>query len=710
MMVIITIERFMYFSHMSMLSGFTPNLLYMVSRAAGKNILALSIIVIMLVLRNTITFLRNHGGVKYLPLDNNIYIHKIVGCLIFFFGMIHSACHFTNFALNIQPDPVKYLQLTYKYWVKHFGKGNVFNQYHFPPGCGFAADPQDCPEESLSIPDGVYQGTIYNEGNFTCQVCSWGSKPWSYVDWIFTMNPGLFGIVGGIANPTGIGLFIIMIIIFCSSLPFVRRRGYFELFFFTHYLYVLYLILLILHAPEFWKWFLPVGTLWLGKGRTIIEEGSVLPSNVTNLVIKRPPGFHFNPGDWVFVNIPRISSSEWHPFTISSAPEVSDHFTLHIRGVGHWTKKLHSLFQEEVKIQSLENAKEKEGQITHRRSKTTVEKVKQTVRRKYNVLHETMNELNHQNSRKGDNFMEYIKQHSQQDDLEARKLARMKKRETKLNLIHAEMNNCGVGDAVNSDSFKRHITMRNCKSVKYRKTSLESVSSNETSSTIEADTIENGKPEENDNRVQLAEPFTIYVDGPFGSPSSNFYRAEHAVLIGTGIGITPFASILQSIMHRYWKSKFTCPKCNHQWADGIESIENLKKVDFFWINRDHTSFEWFVNLLSQLELEQHEHGGHMSRFLDMHMYVTSALQKTDMKAVALQMALDILHKKEERDLITGLKSRMNAGRPNWNKVFTKLREEKKGNVTVFYCGNPMLATTLRLKCEEFGFKFSKEVF
>ena len=160
---------------MSMLGGFTPNLLYMVSRAAGKNILALSIIVIMLVLRNTITFLRNHGFVKYLPLDNNIYIHKIVGCLIFFLGMIHSACHFTNFAVNIQPDPVKYLQLTYKYWVKHFGEGNVFNQYHFPPGCDFAADPEDCPEESLSIPDGVHQDVIYNGGNFTCQVGLFGS-------------------------------------------------------------------------------------------------------------------------------------------------------------------------------------------------------------------------------------------------------------------------------------------------------------------------------------------------------------------------------------------------------------------------------------------------------------------------------------------------------------------------------------------------------
>ena len=53
---------------------------------------------------------------------------------------------------------------------------------------------------------------------------------------------------------------------------------------------------------------------------------------------------------------------------------------------------------------------------------------------------------------------------------------------------------------------------------------------------------------------------------------------------------------------------------------------------------------------------------------------------------------------------------MLAGRPNWNKVFTKLREENRGKVTVFYCGNPLLATMLRKKCQEFGFRFSKEVF
>ena len=75
------------------------------------------------------------------------------------------------------------------------------------------------------------------------------------------------------------------------------------------------------------------------------------------------------------------------------------------------------------------------------------------------------------------------------------------------------------------------------------------------------------------------------------------------------------------------------------------TIFEYLQVDFYWINREQKSFEWFVKLLSQLEIEQSEQDGVMGHFLDMHMYITSALQRTDMKAVGLQLALDLLHEK-----------------------------------------------------------------
>ena len=145
------------------------------------------------------------------------------------------------------------------------------------------------------------------------------------------------------------------------------------MFYFTHLLYVVFWLLLILHAPEFWKWFIAPGIIFLleltyralssgmGKGKTNIFAGVVLPSKVTSLIIRRPHNFNFAPGDWVFVKIPVIAKSEWHPFTISSAPEQHESFTIHVRGVGQWTNRLYKYFEEEYRRQQEGNEEEQSG-------------------------------------------------------------------------------------------------------------------------------------------------------------------------------------------------------------------------------------------------------------------------------------------------------------------------------------------------------------
>ena len=65
---------------------------------------------------------------------------------------------------------------------------------------------------------------------------------------------------------------------------------------------------------------------------------------------------------------------------------------------------------------------------------------------------------------------------------------------------------------------------------------------------------------------------------------------------------------------------------------------------------------------------------------------------------------------EKRDLITGLKTRTNAGRPDWDKVFRQIKSQGHNRVTVFYCGNPNVSDQISQKCDEFGFTFKKEIF
>ena len=70
---------------------------------------------------------------------------------------------------------------------------------------------------------------------------------------------------------------------------------------------------------------------------------------VTHLVLTKPVNFSYQPGDYIFVQIPAIAKYEWHPFTISSAPEQLGFLWLHIRSVGTWTKKLFEFFEKRNK-------------------------------------------------------------------------------------------------------------------------------------------------------------------------------------------------------------------------------------------------------------------------------------------------------------------------------------------------------------------------
>ena len=46
-------------------------------------------------------------------------------------------------------------------------------------------------------------------------------------------------------------------------------------------------------------------------------------------------------------------------------------------------------------------------------------------------------------------------------------------------------------------------------------------------------------------------PSRIVVDGPFGTASEDVFSYEVVMLVGAGIGVTPFASILKSIWYKY---------------------------------------------------------------------------------------------------------------------------------------------------------------
>jgi predicted ferric reductase/Ca2+-binding EF-hand superfamily protein len=181
----------------------------------------------------------------------------------------------------------------------------------------------------------------------------------------------------------------------------------------------------------------------------------------------------------------------------------------------------------------------------------------------------------------------------------------------------------------------------------------------------------------------------VYVDGPFGTPSAHIFDAERVILVGGGIGVTPFAAILQSIQER------------NRNPDNQKPVP--KTVDFVWLAREQYAFEWFTQRLATLEREPTQTA------LRYHLYMTGTRVATTTASLAL--AREILHSREERDFLTGLAAHTEFGHPNWSALLKAARTRAGDEpVELFYCGPLGLIPKLRAACRKHDIGFRHEVF
>ncbi|KAI0213699.1 NADPH oxidase 5 [Lamellibrachia satsuma] len=552
-----------------------------------------------------LTLLRSLRLSTYLPLDDNIYFHKVVGVVIVVQSVVHTLAHLANLYLYTSTTPTSATNVT-----------------------------------------------------------STATTP-TYWECLFTTRCGIGWIPGfGFAYLSGVLLWVALLVIVVFSLPCIRRGGHFQVFYWTHSMFVVFWILLILHGPIFWMFFIAPATAYLLEriyrtrlfklakyGSIHITEMNLLPSKVTHLVIEKPDNFHHQPGDYVYVKIPTITKYEWHPFTISSSPEMPDHLWLHIRSMGDWTNKLYDFC------------------------------------RKYKPLNcDHARDCNHDN-----------------DDV-TRIQSDKSADESKINMNFEGRTTPQRRDSI---TFTRYRSITG--SVKRRSAALPGRIS---LASIEEKAGAAGENRSVAQRRNLSKKvhIPIYIDGPFGTSTREIFDTEHAVLIGGGVGITPYASILQSIMFRYLTMKRTCVKCEHVWYDDMpRELMKVKKVDFIWINRDQTSFEWFVSLLGQLEMLQTEQGS-LGRILDMHLYMTAAKSAADLRGLSLQIALETMQSNEHRDTIQGLKTNIQHGRPDWDAIFRGFAAQNVGKVKVFACGPSAMMAAVRQSSQRYHFGFCKEHF
>ncbi|EGD84918.1 hypothetical protein H112_08638 [Trichophyton rubrum D6] len=408
---------------------------------------------------------------------------------------------------------------------------------------------------------------------------------------------------GGI---TGHVMLLCMLLMYTTSHHRIRQQSY-ETFWYTHHLFIPFLLALYTHATgcfvrdtpdpispfagkkfwdhcigyEGWRWELWGGGLYLIE-RLYREIRAARDTEIVKVVRHpydameiqfRKPSLRYKPGQWLFLQVPDVSRTQWHPFTITSCPH-DPYISIHIRQVGDFTREL--------------------------------------------------------GNRLG----------------------------------------CGPEQAKDIDGLDPlgmyEIAMQNGQTM----------------------------PQ-------------IRIDGPYGAPAEDVFSNDVAILIGTGIGVTPWASILKDIWH---------------YRAGPNPPTRLRRVEFIWICKDTSSFEWFQALLSSLEAQSAEEARSGQEFLRIHTYLTQRFDQDTAANIYLNSV------GQELDPLTELRTGTKFGRPDFARFFGALRSSimdrtymsnleatRRADVGVYFCGPNQAAKQVKKAAKEctskeVKFKFWKEHF
>ncbi|XP_036299102.1 dual oxidase 1 isoform X1 [Pipistrellus kuhlii] len=474
------LERAYYYAFTSPPSGIAQTTFVgiILSRGTAASISFMFSYILLTMCRNLITFLRETFLNRYVPFDAAVDFHRLIASTAIVLTVLHSAGHVVNVYL-------------------------------------FSISP-------LSILACLFPGLFHDDGS---------EFPRKYYWWFFQTVPGLTGVI----------MLLVLAIMYVFASRHFRRRS-FRGFWLTHHLYILLYVLLIIHGsfaliqlPRFHIFFLVPALIYGGdklvslsrkKVEISVVKAELLPSGVTHLQFQRPQGFEYKSGQWVRIACLALGTTEYHPFTLTSAPH-EDTLSLHIRAAGPWTTRLREIYSPPTN-----------------------------------------------------------------------------------------------GPA----SYPK-----------------------------------------------------LYLDGPFGEGHQEWHKFEVSVLVGGGIGVTPFASILKDLVFK----------------SSVSYQVFCKKIYFIWVTRTQRQFEWLADIIREVEENDHQD------LVSVHIYITQLAEKFDLRTTMLYICERHFQKVLNRSLFTGLRSVTHFGRPPFEPFFNSLQEvhPQVRKIGVFSCGPPGMTKNVEKACQ-----------
>ncbi|KAJ2716732.1 hypothetical protein H4R19_000472 [Coemansia spiralis] len=472
----------------------------------------------------------------------------------------------------------------------------------------------------------------------------------------------LFGMKTG---QVGHAMCAVVAVVFLTALPVVRRR-WFEVFYLLHHLSFVLVILIFLHVNKnSFQYYVSVpGLIYIVDRiyrmvRARVNQPRILsviqhPSNVIELRFERN-NMTYKAGQYIYLCIPSLSWHQWHPFTLTSAPEEGE-LSVHIRINGGWTRRLVH------RLQQCAPMAPPRPRVQHRPTRPDL---RQSAKRTDSV------DSNKTLTPSCDHRSQRAPTRGPRPPPGAR---------AGPGRPPAVLRGPGHMDGARAPRGPRTHAQYPPEAEYYAPGS-------NTPYTRAERTVNRVF-----NRAPQAKLPMIMVDGPYCAATQDVFDYDHIILICGNIGATPMSSVLKSLYYQ-----LTMPK----------PTTTVRKVYFIWACRDVQALEWFRSLLAALDMED------IGEILEIRTYLTGPMRVDQIRNIALYQDPD------GADAVTGLyRSPTYYGRPNFDRVFGEIGQRCPATeVGVFFCGSHKLGQTLRqtarkwtreLKSRKTSFAFHEE--
>ncbi|KAL8192349.1 hypothetical protein R6Q57_027534 [Mikania cordata] len=167
-----------------------------------------------------------------------------------------------------------------------------------------------------------------------------------------------------ISNVAGELALVAGLVMWATTFPKIRRKM-FELFFYTHHLYILFVVFFVFHVgiayasimlPGFYLFMIDRFLRFLqSKGNVRVVSARLLPCETLELNFSKSRGLDYTPTSIIFINVPSISKAQWHPFTITSSSNLEpEKLSVMIKSEGSWSRKLYQMLSSPTSVDRLD--------------------------------------------------------------------------------------------------------------------------------------------------------------------------------------------------------------------------------------------------------------------------------------------------------------------------------------------------------------------